>query len=175
MTGIYGAVPGGYAWRPVLRWGPPGGVDTVDSLLVEARALLDRIEAEVNRLARELFLLKSGEAVVSGPLEPVISSYENVVGELEEFVGGVFARVEKKALAGDIDAARRLRDSTARILAAAVTSSPLGDVGENLSETTRTVLDDFESLLGKVVKTVGIGMALFLAVHLIRLVRGNER
>lgn len=158
---------------------PAGDADTAE-LLAEARRLLDRVEDEVRRLAGEVFELRAtgrvGAVLVLGPIGFLIDdpggldtrarAYEGVIEQLERFVTDVFNRVEKKALAGDVEAARRLRDSTARILGAAASASPVEDLREDIKATLADAFRDLKAILGALdtlTKVVVVGMVVNFA------------
>lgn len=170
----WGVRPGGalLAGGCIVR---PGGGETIDQLLADARKLLDRIEDEVRRLATEVFELRTTGRVagvlVFGPLGLLIddfaglnaraTTYEGVIEQLERFVVDVFNRVEAKALKGDAAAALRLRDSTARILGAAEVSSPIEDLRDDVKATLADAFRDLKAILGAIdtlTKVVVVGM-----------------
>lgn len=171
---------------PTIRFrAVPGGDETIDELIEEARALLDQVESEVQRLAAEVFTLRTTGRVagvlVLGPiggfliddpggLDTRASSYEGMIEQLERFVTDVFNRVEQKALEGDIEAARRLRDSTARILGAAVVSSPKEDLRADVQATLEDAFRDLKLILGAIqdlTKTIVLGLVVNFISNLV--------
>jgi hypothetical protein len=152
------------------------------ALVAEAQELLDQIEAEVRRLALEAFTFRNTGRVagvlILGPLGPFIfddptglearaRTYEGLIEQLERFVTDVFNRVEAKALAGDAEAALRLRDSTARILGAAVTSSVAEDLSEDVRVTVKEAIADLKVAGGGLVLVAGAALALS-AINFVR-------
>jgi hypothetical protein len=163
---------------PSLGWRllPAPGGDNLAELLGEARALLEQIEDEVGRLGAEVLAIRAGNLAAFGPfgrifdplgLDQRASVYIGLIEQLEAFVTDVFNRVEKKALAGDVSAARRLRDSTARILGVAVTSTPVRELSDDARATVDNAIDDLRSLLNSAAKLALGGLALILAIKVV--------
>lgn len=151
------------------------------ALVAEAQAMLDQVEAEVRRLATEAFTFRNTGRVagvlILGPLgffiddptglEARARTYEGLILQLERFVTDVFNRVEAKVLAGDAEAALRLRDSTARILGAAATSSVADDLSEDVRVTVKEAIGDLKVAGGGLVFIAGAALALS-AINLVR-------
>jgi len=154
----------------------------------EAYAALDRIEAEVRRLSEEVFELEAGNLVafglVAGPFGAVLARitdplglqqraevYKGFIGELEDFVGGTFARVEKEALAGDVDAARRLRDAAVNIAGAARKATPVDDLKSDVVDTVKQAKSDLENLVDKIIKAGGIALAVIVGLKVLSFLR----
>jgi hypothetical protein len=134
--------------------------------LEQARELLAELEIQRTRLAVAVW----GNAWLADD-----APLEGLIFEIDRFVGGTFARVEARALAGEPGAALRLRDATARILGAVTGVQPLTEGFANAAQLAADVVKDTSSTLGALVSglervagALALGAAAYVAVELVR-------
>lgn len=146
----------------------PGGAS--DDLR-RARALLDQIENERNRLASQRM-----SSTIAGKITGLIglsgfrdrvASTDALISQLEDFVASDFPRMEAKAIAGDDEQAARLVRGCERILAAARGTSMVDDAFDDARSLVVETIDELKAAsqigLGVGAVVVGVGAAAYVA------------
>ncbi len=149
--------------------------------LARALGLLDQLQEQRTRIAVELVALRAADSGVIGIGQSAnVESSANFLSELDDFVGGVFARVEAKAKNPALTELERnraavlLHNATGNILTAARRFSPFGELQANAVETIRGMVDDARKLaddgleVGTIILIVVALVAVALLVHDLR-------
>lgn len=142
--------------------------DEVAQRLEAAYSALDLLRDQRDRVAVEL-----QQVATLGEAQPLIDATRTLLDAIDAFVGGVFARVEARALdrsgrAGErVAAAERLKVATNNILRAVGGVSPHEETAENMSR----LVDDVKSDIVAAVQvgSFGFGAVAALALVLIAL------
>lgn len=138
----------------------PGGA-TAD--LNAARALLPQLERERTRLAIERAELDAGTSPLFGLVGFILEaagiddrarSLDELIENLDDFIGGAFARLEVKAAAGDANAADDLLRAARNILGLTKSTGVLDDAIDDAVAGVKQTKDDLLGLLGQVVTGV---------------------
>lgn len=144
----------------------PGGVDDLSA----ARALLDDLAEERDRLVDERFTLQQGGWLLPGfGFDDRAASVDTLLQEIEDFVAVDFARIERKAEADDAMAARLLT-ATKKILAmlrgTSITEDVIDDVVAGVKETKADLLTGLETWLQRAAVVAGglVGAVAGLAI-----------
>lgn len=144
----------------------PGGAGDLSA----ARALLDDLEVERDRLVDERFTLQQGGWLLPGlGFDDRAASVDTLLQEIDDFVAVDFSRIEAKAIA-DGAMASRLLTATQHILAmlrgTSITDDVVDDVVKGVQETKADLLAGLETWLQRAAVVAGglVGAVAGLAV-----------
>lgn len=128
----------------------------VAAVLARSEAALDRLNEQRTRLLVQTEALRVGslpDIIDITETKARINGMETLIAAIDNFVGGVYIRVEKQAknpaLAEEerMAAAQRLLRATTNILKAAGDTRPLTDLSEDIKEAANGMIKDTRDLL----------------------------